>query len=585
MPDSADMKDQTSPPTGLAIGPILPLASLKAHKWLAVLVTVAVTCAGVAIAWFKGTPVYQATAVVYVAPRFANILEESKELEFQSNSQYLQFVSQQARTINRYDIVLEALQKLGERRFVWQQGGESERRAAERLQGALNVRPVRDTYLITVSLESSTAQGLAELVNAIIETYLEKIRDADLYASDVRIANLNERRETLLQEIEQNTRQRTALAQELGVTTFAESALNPYDKLLVDSNNALAEARRRRLATEAQLQSFSQQQKAGRAALNAAAQELVAKDAGLNSLKANLFERRSQVLEQLSGLGRKHPVREQAERELAEIDQELEQAGATLMTATRRMLLDLRRADVRQSEQVEEELQKQFNQQRDQAAWFAIRYNEALGLSDAILRARKQLEAIEDRIDFLALESRAPGFVRLETAAREPELPIKGGRKKLAVLFGVLGLGLGLAAPIAVDLLDRRIKLPEQVEKILGFRPLAALLEINQDSDVRRVAADQLRRLALALERERSVSGANCIALTSAGSGAGVTWLTLGLAREFEQNGIRAIAVEANPLQPDARYHGNDPTTGLASVLSGELPLAAALVRASDTLP
>ena len=45
-------------------------------------------------------------------------------------------------------------------------------------------------------------------------------------------------------------------------------------------------------------------------------------------------------------------------------------------------------------------------------------YGEAVNLGDEANRARSRLESIEDRIDFLTLESQAPGFVRSVTAAR-----------------------------------------------------------------------------------------------------------------------------------------------------------------------
>ena len=62
--------------------------------------------------------------------------------------------------------------------------------------------------------------------------------------------------------------------------------------------------------------------------------------------------------------------------------------------------------------------------------------------------------------------------------------------------------------PIVIDLLDRRIRTAGQVEKILGYKPLAALLEPGQDNgESLRTIADQKRRLALALERERKHSG------------------------------------------------------------------------------
>src|SRR5689334_13233157 len=70
---------------------IRPLASLKAHMLLALLVALAVMAVGAPLAWMKGKAKYYTEAVVRVSPRFLKNLHEDQELELQSNSQYREF--------------------------------------------------------------------------------------------------------------------------------------------------------------------------------------------------------------------------------------------------------------------------------------------------------------------------------------------------------------------------------------------------------------------------------------------------------------------------------------------------------------
>ena len=191
--------------------------------------------------------------LIHVSPRFLKNLEDDKELELQSNTQYRQFVQQQVRTINRYDIVHEALLNMGTVRTIWQKEEEPERRAVERLQGALQITPVPDTYLITIGLESKESSRLDRIVNAVVESYLKKVKETEIYASDVRVANLQEERLKLLAEIQTMSGQRMEFVQRLGVTIFNPHNPSPYDKLLTGSREALAAARRRRIEAEAQL--------------------------------------------------------------------------------------------------------------------------------------------------------------------------------------------------------------------------------------------------------------------------------------------------------------------------------------------
>lgn len=571
----------TPPQSG---GTLMPLVSFRRHHRIALIVMAVVVVLGAGFAWVKGKAVYSATAVLYVAPHFVNILKESKELDIPA---YDQFIEHQALTVPRYDILLESLAKLGDKRYAWQLKKESDRRAAERLQAALEVKPVKDSYLITVTLESTTPDYLDELVNTIVDTYLEKSRESDsFFARNVRLASLQERRTQIQADINAHLARRTKIAEELSITTFSEQIASPYDKLLGESQNALATAQRNRLASEAALALFEDRSsRQGQDAIAAAAFDTIQKDPGLISLKGSLYKRRSDLLQQTSGLDPRHPLKVQIDRELKEIDEELSRTVDKLTEQVAKSLIDQRRSDVKRDRQIEQELSQQLESFRQKASWFAALYNEALSLNDEIERSRKQLDVIDGRIEFFELESRAPGFVRVETYARSPELPIKGGRKKLFAVVLVLAMILGVATPIGLDMLDQRIRTTGQVAKIIGHRPVAWFVEHHGSPDLKRMRADQLRRLAIAVNRERESQAARLVLLTSVKPEAGVTGLALDLASELAVLGVRTVVVEANPCKPDPRYRAGSAKPGLAELLAGSGEAPAAVVAAAGGLP
>ncbi|MFO7859544.1 MAG: hypothetical protein R6V11_11600, partial [Ectothiorhodospiraceae bacterium] len=124
------------------------------------LIFLIVTLLGLPVVFVKGQPSYQSTATVQISPRYMKTLHDDIELEFQSNTQYLQFIEQQARTINRYDVIERALQQLDEAGpNPWRLEGESDRRSIERLQRNLTIRHVRNTYLIQASLVTGQPEG------------------------------------------------------------------------------------------------------------------------------------------------------------------------------------------------------------------------------------------------------------------------------------------------------------------------------------------------------------------------------------------------------------------------------------------
>ena len=581
---AAPPESQPEPPSGA----FMPVASLRRHWRLGLGLALAVAAAGLPAAWLRGDKfVYAATATLYVAPRFVNILQDAKELEVSSYQQFRQFIEQQALTVGRYDILLEALRRLGDKRRAWQQPGESERRAAERLQAALKVVAVKDSYLITVSLESPVKEGLDAVVNAVVETFIEKVKDEEFFhGRKLREAELERRRGEIVKLLAEKSARRTEIAQTLGVTTFIDSSPNPFDQLLVDAQTALAQAQRQRLAAEGALAVFEDAQgNLKRDALDAAAFDFVSKDATLNTLKGNVNLRRTQLLKEVSGLDEAHPLKKNIDRELQEVDAELARATEALNRQVGKALLEQRRDELAKARRYEQDLARQIDTQRQKAAWFTTLYNEALALGEDIQGLRKQVEAIAGRLDYFDVESKAPGFIRAESAARPPEMPISGGRKKPLLIALGAALFLGLLAPIGLDMSDRRVKTLGQAHKILGYPPLAGLLEPGEAPGLRRVCADQKRRLAVALEREHRQRGTGLFLLAGVKPGAGVTGLAFDLALEFADLGLSALVVEVNALKPDPRYADGPLRPGLLDVLLGGCGVDEAITPAQGFLP
>ncbi|UCF35405.1 MAG: hypothetical protein JSU96_11180 [Acidobacteriota bacterium] len=562
------------------VGPgrsINPLASLRAHKLLILAIFFLIVLLGTPVAWIKGEAVYYTEGVVQVSPRFLRNLQDDIELEFQSNSQYRQYVQQQVMTINRYDVVSKALDSLGEDRHLWQNDGESPRRAAERLQGALSVRPVPDTYLIAVGLSGSKPEGMERIVNAVIETYLAISKTEEFYGKDERIEALRNERSGLAARFPLLRDRKTEIAQSLGVTTFSASFLNPYDQLLIGAKEAFSAAKRRRITAESEFFAWDvTRNPQAAAALTANAEQIVGADPGLNSFKSNLNMRRTELLRQGSGLTPEHNGRKAIERELGEIDQEMRRATKQRVDAVASMLLEQRRSVYLEAKRIEDSLAQEVRLQERLAAEFAAQYQEALELDLELDKVRNEINRIDDRIDFLQFESNAPGFVRMVTAARPPEIPIQGGKKKLLVMVLVAAFGCALAAPVAIDFIDPRIRVPADVEKVVG-EPLLGWVEEKVDPQAAARATEQTRRIAGALERESKQQGSRLFAFTAVTVNSGTTELTLDVAHGLTQLNLRPLVVEVNMSRPDPVYENGRQTlkdcldTG-ASLLEAVVP-------------
>jgi Mrp family chromosome partitioning ATPase/uncharacterized protein involved in exopolysaccharide biosynthesis len=559
---------------------IKPLVSFRAHKKLALGAFIVVMLAGIPFAWIKGKPFYQTEASIQVAPRYMRNLKEDPELDFQSNQQYRQFVENQRTAVTRYDVLRDALNRMGDKRSLWQLPKETERHAIERLRDKLQVSAIGDTYLLRIALDGDKKEGLAEVINAVIPTFMERMKDEQIYGADLRAKNLREREKELIATIAAKGGQRSLIAQKLSLTTFNEGTPNPYDRLVADLRYRLSEAHQRRVDADASLTAFKTRGDttiAVRSVLDA-----VLTDPGLNSLKGALNARRALLLVQKSGLRPDHPGALAADRELAEIDAELLYSTGKMEAGVRANLLARLQGTADLATTIENGLQAELTALESQAGDYARLFQDAMSITNDILQSRGELDKVRERINFIGVESSSLGFLQLVAPALEPDLPFGPGRKKLLILVIFAALAAAVVVPVARDLLDSRIRTVNDAQRLMGVVP--AGWQLRRDFGRDQIFADeQLRRIGAALLRSRQLRGQRVFGFTGCRSGAGSSTLVLELACTLRLLGYSVLAVEANGYSRDERFGSDRP--GLLELLQGRASAAEVVAEGDAELP
>lgn len=531
---------------------IKPLVSLKAHpKWV-LGVFFAVFLAGLPIVFLKGKPNFMATALIQVSPTYMKNLRDDGELSFPSNTQYRQFVENQAKSVLRYDIVQDGLRSLKEKGDIWRKPGKTERDAITLLQNIITVYAIPDTYLMEVTISNTEGSGIADIVNAIVKTYVERMKYERVYGSDIRQQNLEKRAETFLQTISENTEKRTALALKLGISTFGQQVDNPYDKVLSEQRSALTDARNKRIEAEAQLQAFKSY---GETDISTrSVQEAVLIDPGLSNLKANLYKRRADILTELAGLTPQHPGYAELNKELKQIDKEIGNQIKTLTDQVTESLLARYENSLKQSRTVEEKMAADLTDLEQKGAEFASIYNQVMELTHLIQQDRSELDVIRERLNSFAAEENSFGFVRMVTPALPPEQSFGTSKKKLLVMVFLLAFAAGAAAPVLIDLFDKRINTVNDAERLLGIGSLGWMIE-KQTQSTLMFSEDLIRRMASGLIQQRQEHNSNTFAFSAIKPGAGTSELVLMLGKTLDALGFPTLVMEANAFKPDVRFN------------------------------
>ncbi|MFZ4699921.1 MAG: glycosyltransferase [Candidatus Methylumidiphilus sp.] len=488
-------------------------------------------------------------------------------------------------------VIVEAKKRLAEAQAANELAMHTD---AERLVGAIEATIVKDSYLMNISLKDTADKNnpppLDKVLNRLVDVYLGKFKkETFFFNKDIRFALLKARRRQLEKKISFRMAQRTAIALHLGVTTFSENMINPFDQILLASKEAREAAERDLIAAKSANSVFEDDQgRENKEVLEAASFGIVSQDQTLNTLKGNVNLRRTKLLEMVSGLEESHPLKKNIDRELKEVNDELNRGTDEVSRRVGRSLVLQKRSEVVKFQGIVNGIKHQIEENLLAAKDFSEKYNLALGYNNEIKRLQNQLEEIETRKDRLMMESFAPSMARLESKALPPEKG-SGGWQKLAVISAVASILIGLIVPVLVDFIKYKfgggIRTINQVNNLLGHAPLAGLSEPSEELDQRRVTSDRKRRLAIALEREHQLQDSRLFLFTSVKPSAGVTDLVFDMALEFGDLGVKALALEVNAAKPDPRYSVDQFQTGLIDLINGEGSLDEAIVPASGSLP
>ena len=544
---------------------IKPILSLRKHYRISALIWLIVVLAGLPVAWIRGQSYYAAESVFQVAPNYMKTLSTDKEVELQSNSQYREFVNHLSTTVKRYDVLQRALKKLRDAKIDVQPKALSERKYIEQLQKQIMVRAVPDTYMVRIGLEGAKKETLSEIVNAVTTSFLETTKGEQIFGSVERLEILQTNAEKLQNEIAELEAQRVQLSELLGLTTFGDNAINPYDSMLSQAREKFTTASIERAHAEATLQAFLKQRETptsvGRSLL-----EMRLQDNGLQALRNEVVKRSEELERASAGLEDKHPAKKPALAEYESINTRLKAKESEFEKSAFENVKTRLVASLGQTQQVETEVQLRLKGIEGQSAEYARNFQKAMRLTSDIRKREQEQKEVRDRLNYLQNESGAIGFVRLVTPALPAEMPMGIGKTKLLLIVFVLASVLGVVGAVALDLVDRRIYTVNEAEKLMGI-PAAGWQLQGLDLPSQLYAKEQTRRFASTLMRNKTRSGKNVFSFTSVKTLGAATSVILDTAAVLKQLGNRVLVVDANSFLPSSAF--NSGAVGLSDFLAG----------------
>jgi len=318
----------------------------------------------------------------------------------------------------------------------------------------LEVKPSRESNVISVSYKASSPKQAAKIANAFVQAYMDvslhlKVDPAKQYSNF-----FDNRSKELRGDIERAQQKLSAYQREKGVVVASDRELDGE----IARQNELAS---QLVALQAVTAEANGRQAAAQSASADRMQEVI-NNPTLANLRSEITRAEARLQELSSRLGDRHP--------------QVIEAKANISSLRGRMDAETRRVtgsfgiSSSISRQREVELRAALEAQRSRVMRMRIAREEGAVLLRDLENAQRAYDAVVSRLNQTSLESQTTqGASYILAEATPPLLPSSPKVVLNAVLAIGLGIALGLGAVAVLEIADRRVRTVEEVSELLGL--------------------------------------------------------------------------------------------------------------------
>ena len=418
------------------------------------------------------------------------------------------------------------------------------------LQGGLRITPIRNTYLVDVTFESTVPERCPPAANAVADAYLRELRTRRGEQTESAETKLTEEISVLRERLAASEKALRAFLEEIRVPNFEDTERLLFAR--VQSNNdALSGVHRERNRLEAEHDAVRQIVDRGRPVESA---PVIAGNPIVQVLRRQVTEAELELVELGERYGAQWPAVRAARAKRDQLKLLLHQEIETIR-AQLEAQRDARIAEEQGLLRHAEQLERESRELARQARMYEVYRGE-------VASNRAQYDKHADFLKELGVLGRtAPSRVRIVDRAAEA-IRVRPNHLKNVGLGAFLGLALGVVSALLVERLADRIRNTQDANRALGLPVLGVIPDVKAASgrDLDRYAITQPHsvfaeafrraRLQLAAVGAFPASGCGVLACSSGVPREGKTVCAVNLAIAVAQVDGRTLLIDGDLRNP-----------------------------------
>ena len=596
-------EDSTNNQRKIPPKPLDPIGSIFNHLTFVVIITFGCLVIGIIGVTIKVKPSYQSGAIIKIEPVIPKILYGKEEASIMPY--YDDYVNTQINIVKSFPVLSKAIEKYHAQGFAWRLPDESMNEAIKRLSVRLSIVQLRGTQLFTISMYSRRRHGLAELINTVVDAYLEINRETQLNKDSSRLDFLNKRKEETERTLVENYDILERISAKYAVGITDEKNIYVYLQAIVDLTQQLVKATSRKIEIESKLKELQNQMERLKVIdISADIDDWIEKDSAIRDNRIQVSRKLQDMHLVIAGLKDDHPEKAEHEENLENLysvqEDLLKRARQVaenvirgkLLSDQHRKILDLE-TEYAAAVSTEHKLRSELKKAERSATDVNTQMMKASTLRKEIQRLQDALLRIVERVDQIEVESRSAERIELTEKARKPEAPSGGKKPKMMIVVVVFSFVTGVGYAVIRDKLDDRIHTPSDIERVLGFPATSHIMEASQELEHihnnYRVVLDnpfshlseQYKEISFALSKEHEKHQSKIYTCLSLAEGQGTSSFLTNTLCSLKGLKEKKIMVDLNVWSPMSESFVPDAGRGLWDVIEGECELKDAIVKDS----